>query len=173
MTIYHLNKKKSTIRWNVKKNGSATKGHLEFEQGQFVYEMGKLLEGRATIDLRTLKPEDRDDSEKQKSATGLLSDSRFDIEHYPLANYQFDNVHQGASGREIRGMLQLRDKVYHLTIPVALSEEDDAIRAVGSFDIQRVNPELFAVLTGADSTSELTPQSIDVQVDILAESRDS
>jgi hypothetical protein len=88
-----------------------------------------------------------------------------------LASYKFNDVYPSATGKELHGILQLKDEVFHLTIPVDLSERGDSIAATGDFNIERINPELFQVLAGKGDRDSI--QSVEVHLEIVAERRET
>jgi polyisoprenoid-binding protein YceI len=173
MKMYYLNSKKSTIRWDRKVNDSIIEGHVNFKEGYFIYELDKLLEGNAVIDLRTIAVDGVSGKEKHEEEEHLKSGNLLDVHQYPLATYKFDSVHDVGEGKEIRGMLLFKNKAFHLTIPVGLSQSGSSFSVSSEFSANRLNPMLFDALTESDAPVEEERHTLKICISVFAEERET
>jgi polyisoprenoid-binding protein YceI len=173
MKMYYLDSKKSTIRWDRKVNETKLRGQVNFSKGYFISELDKLLEGSAVIDLRTIVVDGVSGQEKDEIEEHLKSANFLDVHQYPLATYKFDSVYDVGEGKEIRGMLLFKDKAFHLTIPVEISQGGNTFSASSEFSVKRLSPMLFDVLTESDDPMEEKLHTLEICLTVFAEERET
>lgn len=169
--MYYLDRKKSVLRWDSRANDSSIEGHVGFNEGYFIYELGRLLEGSAVIDLRTIVVDGVSGQEKKDIEEHLKSANFLDVHQHPLATYKFDSVYDVGEGKEIRGMLLFKDKAFHLTIPVEISQGGNTFSASSEFSVKRLSPMLFDVLTESDDPIEEKLHTLEICLTVFAEER--
>ena len=146
---------------------------MNFSKGYFISELDKLLEGIAVIDLRTIVVNGVSGKEKNEMEEHLTSANSLDVHQYPFATYKFDSVYDVGEEKEIRGMLMFKDKAFHLTIPVELSQSGNTFSASSEFSVKRLSPMLFDVLTESDDPMEGKLHTLKIYISVFAEERET
>lgn len=168
MRIYHVDKDNSEIRWQGMHDRAPMHGTIRFDDGHFFVETGELLEGSANIDITSVHAEDDEGALREDVEALLKSPDVLDSGRYATAHYKFNEVIEAVEGTELKGMLSLKERVFHLTIPVDLSHDASSLRLSGRFDVERINPQLYDELTRQRDNDTNRLENIHVQISICA-----
>ncbi|PRB00691.1 lipid-binding protein [Chryseobacterium sp. MYb7] len=93
---FKVNKENSTIEWIGRKVTGAHNGTIGVKEGSFTLGEEKSLSGKFTIDTRSIKILDIDDTETNTQfAHHLASDDFFNSEQFPEAHFEITHAEPG------------------------------------------------------------------------------
>jgi polyisoprenoid-binding protein YceI len=110
-----INLEKSRIEWVATEMRGAKRrtGIISFKNGFFLYQNGKIIGGKFTVDMETMDVTDVPLHEKiarKNLLNHLKSDDFFNVTHYPLSTLELTGVHQTKNGSlKISGNLTIRE----------------------------------------------------------------
>lgn len=146
---YNLIKEESKILWSGEKAvGGGHNGHLSLKNAQFHVEDGKIVGGKAVIDMTSVHAvdlEDKPDKKKQLeahlmgTADGKETDF-FNVEEYPMATFEVTDFSEKGGKQILSGNLTLKDATKNIEFPVSIkdAEKGKTMRLVSdAFSIDR------------------------------------
>ncbi len=110
-----INPEKSRIEWVATEMRGAKRrtGIISFKDGLFLYQNGKIIGGKFTVDMETMDLTDVPLHEKiarRNLLNHLKSDDFFNVTHYPLSTLELTSVHQTKNDSlKISGNLTIRE----------------------------------------------------------------
>lgn len=157
---YILNTKESYIKWKGSDDNATYLGTVKFKEGEAdVDNHQNVTGGIIIVDMTTINSTgpDLDDDEQCKLSTYLKSKELFDTAHFHDVIFKVErsNFKDDLSG-QVTGIFKVMGNAFGLTIPVKIMFGEDAIKAIGDFDLSRVSAEIYSFIDHL--FKDLTPQ---------------
>lgn len=144
-TVYNIDAAASTVSWEgTKVVGGGHTGGIPVTDGTLVIADNNIVAGRFTMDVRGLTNTDLTGEKAGKLVGHLKSADFFDVEKFPMAQFEVTNV-QPVSGTEgithnVTGNLTLKGVRKSITIPANVSMDGDMVKATTpKFTIDRMD----------------------------------
>ncbi len=100
---------KSKIVWKAYKVTGSHVGTIDLKEGTLIFEKGKLIGGKFTIDMTTIANTDQKGEYKQKLEKHLKSDDFFRVKKYPASTLTFEKVKAiGKNSYRVTGDLTIK-----------------------------------------------------------------
>lgn len=165
-----INYQKSIITWIGSKPTGQHDGILKINDGYVIINEGDIVGGFFEIDINSLVVMDlKDEEDKLKLTSHLLSDDFFDVKKYPIGTFsikeivafdssyfsrskiEFPSKYKPASENEfivenpnciVKGALTLRGKTNVIEFPAAIVYDKSSLKAEAKFNINRTEWDL-------------------------------
>ena len=142
---YAVNRAESSIEWIGRNLNSTHRGTIAIADGTLEFRNRRLDSGRISIDMRSIKNTDIDDTDLRRLLESHLeSDDFFDVERFPTAELAIHSATPlagatpGAPNQQIAGELTVKDATHPIEFPAVVSLRDDrALVAVAQIEIDR------------------------------------
>jgi polyisoprenoid-binding protein YceI len=137
---YTANLEKSLIEWKgFKPTGSHT-GTIAIKEGKLNVNDGVIESGKFVIDMTSIAvtdiPVEEEGNAKLKGH--LTSADFFDVETYPVANFEVTSIETTDGKTMLSGNLTMKDKTNNISIPVSTEMKDDMMMLTSeTFTIDR------------------------------------
>ncbi|WP_431244417.1 YceI family protein [Flavobacterium sp. P21] len=136
---FKLERAKSNIDWIGRKVTGSHNGTIDVKEGIFVFNNGKLLEGKVVIDTTSLKILDITDPNTNAQFAGhLASDDFFNSTEYPEAQFVITSAIPNNSGKtHVEGNLTIKGITHATAFDALINSNDDNVTLAGKIIIDR------------------------------------
>jgi len=129
----------SNIDWVGKKVTGSHNGTIAIKEGTLSLKDGKLIGGKAIVDMSSIKILDVTDPATNAQFSGhLASDDFFSTEKYPEASLEII----AASGNHVEGKLTIKGITHIIGFDIVLKISGDLLTATGKLVIDRTKYEM-------------------------------
>ena len=149
MKIYNLNPEKSKIKWTSQIGDQKVQGELNAHHGKLISELGEIVSGNISVDLRSLKIVNSDLTHDQVKSIEKT------IKSYPVMNsedaivdFKFEEVISEADNKLIKGILMVTNQAFGMDVVIKFSLSDGELIANGETQIENSNPVIIDQLDG-------------------------
>jgi len=140
MKIYKLNPDKSNLKWSSKIGDHEIHGMAKIQDGNLISEMGEVIEGNISVDLRTLNITDTALSQdQQESLEKAINSSPFMKEDQSLAYFKFEEVLSDNDHDVMKGLLMIGNQAFGLDINTKFNQSGNDLITKGETQIQKSN----------------------------------
>jgi polyisoprenoid-binding protein YceI len=135
---------KSQIDWTGRKVTGAHNGTIGIEEGNFIFNDGKLVGGNVVINTASIKILDvTDPATNEQFAGHLASDDFFSIEKFPFANLEIISAKQQSNNTYfLEGNLTIKGITHLVGFEVAVADNKNAITLTGKLVIDRTKYDI-------------------------------
>ncbi len=121
----------STVEWEGSKPTGKHHGTINVIEGKVFLTDGKLVGGNFTIDMKSIKDLDLEDSESNAKLVGhLKSADFFDVEKYPTAKFEITDtklIDNSTENYEVTGNLTMKEKTASVKFPATVQLTDEEL----------------------------------------------
>lgn len=124
----NVNVTESKITWKgTKPIGEAHNGVISLDTGSLTFEKGLLKAGEFVIDMNSITCEDLEGKKKTNLEGHLKNADFFDVTKFPTSKFVITSSEIKDGKLAVTGNLTIKDVTKNITIPVTVTESDDAI----------------------------------------------
>jgi len=147
MKIYNLDNEKSKIRWSSQIGEQKIKGEMNTHDGKLISELGKVIEGNVSIDLRSMRVTDNSLSkEERKKIEDELKSFPLLKNDESLANYKIEKIIPQENNSRVKGLLMISNQAFGIDVITNFEQSEDILRATGKVAVENSNPVLLQEL---------------------------
>jgi len=137
---YRVDTKESVVTWQ----GSMLldieqehKGYVYISKGELIIEKGKLVGGRAEINMNTIEYKDKES--KNTPVNHLKSPDYFDVGKFPVSTIAITKVESVRGQTVVTGDLTIKGVTHPVTFPAKIEVKDAIVKANGKLIIDRTD----------------------------------
>lgn len=139
---YEISIDKSSISWKASKTDESHYGSLKFLNGTFNVQDEVLINGKAFVDMTTIKCTSINDAEDNRAMVELLSSSVFfDEVKYPFSTIKIHGIQPIENSDKfnyiIEGSLTVKGYSTDVSFPAKVEFKDEKMGASGSLELDR------------------------------------
>ncbi len=136
--VYDFDLEKSKVHWIGSKVVGKHNGTIEIKEGEAYMKDGKLIGGKALIDMTSITVLDITDPETNAKLKGHLeSDDFFSTEKFETSLFEITNVKEDGNKYAVTGNLTIKDITHAITFTLSVNNSDGKYYATADFDIDR------------------------------------
>jgi hypothetical protein len=172
MKIYNINPEKSKIKWTSHIGDQEIQGELKPHHGKLISELGEIVEGNISVDLKSLKIVNSTLSQKQiKRLENTIKSSPLLDDDNAIVEYKFEEVFSENDHELIKGLLMVSNQAFGINMIASFSSSDNELSTDGEIKIQKSNPVLISELDNIfkeDFEDDKSIQSFDLECHLIA-----
>lgn len=172
MKIYNVNPKKSKIKWTSHIGDQEIQGELKAHHGKLISELGEIVEGNISVDLKSLKIVNSSLSEKQiERLERTINSSPLLDDDNAMVEYKFEEVISDSDHELIKGLLMVSNQAFGINMIARFNSSDNELSTDGEMQIQKSNPVLISELDNLfkdDIEGDNSIQSFDLECHLVA-----
>jgi polyisoprenoid-binding protein YceI len=135
---YTIDTKQSVVTWKGSMRLDIDEEHIGYvyiSKGELMIEKGKLVGGKAVIDMNTIEYKDK--ANKNTPVKHLKSPDYFDVEKFPISTIAITRVESVRSQTIVTGNLTIKGITHPVTFPAKMEVKDGIVKASGKLVIDR------------------------------------
>jgi len=162
MKIYNIDPEKSKIKWTSQIGDQKVQGELNAHHGKLISELGEIVEGNISVDLRSLKIVNTDLTQDQvNSIEKTIKSSPVMESDEAVVDYKFEEVISESDNKLIKGLVMLTNQAFGMDVKIKFELSDKDLIAHGETQIENSNPVIIDQLD--DLINENLPEDTSIQ----------
>lgn len=162
MKIYNINPEKSKIKWTSQIGDQKVEGELNAHHGKLISELGEIVAGNISVDLRSLKIVNSDLTQDQvKSIEKTIKSSPVMETEDAIVDYKFENVISESDNKLIKGIVMVTNQAFGMDVVIKFDHSNGNLIANGETQIENSNPVIIDQLDGL--INEDIPEDTSIQ----------
>jgi transcriptional regulator of met regulon len=162
MKIYNINPEKSKIKWTSQIGDHRVQGELNAHHGKLISELGEIVSGNISVDLRSLKIVNSDLTRDQvKSIEKTIKSSPVMETEDAFVDYKFEEVISDSDNKLIKGILMVTNQAFGMDVAIKFDLSDGDLIGNGETQIENSNPVIIDQLDGL--INENLPENTSIQ----------
>lgn len=150
-TSYNADLSQSNVTWIGTKPVGQHHGKMILDNGMIVVDNGKITGGKFDVAIASIQSMDEDTSGSSKLMGHLKSADFFEVEKFPLANFEITGVKEGVDPESskdlvmkdathtVMGNLTLKGVTKGITFPAKIAMTDNSVTTDANFNINRTD----------------------------------